>query len=45
MRAGAELAAVDDVPGGIDTTIVITVEAEGADQPVCVVESLTRYLA
>jgi len=45
LRAGAELAAVDDVPGGIDTTMVITVEAEGADQPVCAVESLTRYLA
>jgi acyl dehydratase len=45
LRAGVELVAVDDVPGGIDTTMVITVEREGADKPVCVVESLSRYLA
>jgi acyl dehydratase len=45
LRAGVELVAVDDVPGGIDTTMVITVEREGDDKPVCVVESLSRYLA
>lgn len=45
LRAGVELVAVDDVPGGVDTTMVITVEREGADKPVCVVESLSRYLA
>ena len=45
LRAGVQLAAVDDVAGGIDTTMVITVEREGAYKPVCVVESLSRYLA
>jgi acyl dehydratase len=45
LRAGVELVAVDDVAGGIDTTMVITVEREGSDKPVCVVESLSRYLA
>ncbi len=45
LRGGVELVAVDDVAGGIDTTMVITVEREGADKPVCVVESLSRYLA
>lgn len=45
LRAGVELVAADDVAGGIDTTMVITVEREGADKPVCVVESLSRYLA
>ncbi len=45
LRAGVELVAVEDVPGGIDTTMVITVEREGDDKPVCVVESLSRYLA
>lgn len=44
LRAGVELVAVDAVSGGIDTTMVITVEREGADKPVCVVESLSRYL-
>ena len=45
LRGGVELVAVDDVAGGVDTTMVITVEREGSDKPVCVVESLSRYLA
>lgn len=45
LRAGVELLAVDDVAGGIDTTMLITVEREGSQKPVCVVESLSRYLA
>lgn len=45
LRAGVELVAVDDVTGGVDTTMMITVEREGAAKPVCVVESLSRFLA
>jgi acyl dehydratase len=45
VRAGAELVAVEDVAGGVQTTIVITVEIDGASKPACVVESLSRYLA
>jgi acyl dehydratase len=45
LRAGVELVAVDDIEGGVDTTMRITVEREGGDKPVCVVESLSRYLA
>ena len=45
VRGGVELTSVDDVEGGIDTTMVITVERDGGDKPVCVVESLSRYLA
>jgi acyl dehydratase len=50
LRGGVELVAVDDVERdgvvtGIDTTMIITVEREGGDKPVCVVESLSRYLS
>lgn len=45
LRAGVELVSVDEVAGGVDTTMLITVEREGSDKPVCVVESLSRYLA
>ncbi|HLT15741.1 MAG TPA: MaoC family dehydratase [Acidimicrobiales bacterium] len=45
LRAGAELTEVVDVPGGVQTTITITVEREGTAKPVCVVESLSRWLA
>jgi acyl dehydratase len=44
VRGGAELAAVEDVKGGIQTTMVITIEIEGQDRPACIIESLSRYL-
>jgi len=45
LRGGVELVEVTDVAGGVDTTMLITVERRGGDKPVCVVESLSRYLA
>jgi acyl dehydratase len=50
LRASVRLEVADDVVRddvviGVDTTMLITVEREGADKPVCVVESLSRYLA
>jgi len=45
LRAGVELVAAEEIEGGVDTTMVISVEREGADKPVLVVESLSRYLA
>jgi acyl dehydratase len=44
LRAGVELIDVTEVAGGVDTTMRITVEREGTDKPVCVVDSLSRYL-
>jgi acyl dehydratase len=45
VRGTAELLACDDIAGGVQTTILITVEVDGADEPACVVESLTRWVA
>ncbi|HET6949746.1 MAG TPA: MaoC family dehydratase [Acidimicrobiales bacterium] len=45
VRGRAELVACDDVPGGVQTTIRVTMEVEGGDKPACVVESLSRWLA
>jgi acyl dehydratase len=44
VRGGVELADVTDVKGGIQTTMVITIEIEGQDRPACVIEALSRYL-
>jgi acyl dehydratase len=44
IRGSAVLTAVDDVTGGVQTTIVITVEIEGGAKPACVVESISRFL-
>jgi acyl dehydratase len=45
IRAGAELAAAEPIPGGVQATIKITLEIEGGDKPACVIEGLSRYLA
>ena len=45
VRGTAELVACDEVAGGVQTTIVITLDVEGGTKPACVVESLSRWLA
>ena len=45
VRGTAELTACDDIAGGVQTTIVITMEVEGGTKPACVVESLSRWMA
>lgn len=43
VRAGVELASVVDVPGGVQTTMLVSLERpDGA--PVCVVDARSRYL-
>ncbi|MFZ6003566.1 MAG: MaoC family dehydratase [Actinomycetota bacterium] len=45
VRAGAEIASVEEISGGVQSTIVITIEVEGNPKPACVIESLSRWLA
>jgi acyl dehydratase len=45
VRGGAELIAADEIEGGVQTTVLITIEIDGSDKPACVIESLSRYLA
>ena len=44
VRATGRIVAVDDVPGGVQVTQLMTFEREGADddKPVCVARSLAR---
>ncbi len=42
VRARFAPSAIEDVPGGVQLTWTITIEAEGSDQPVCVAESVSR---
>jgi acyl dehydratase len=45
LRLGATLLAVDDTPGGCQSTLEFTFEVEGAPKPSCVAEVLFRYFA
>ncbi|HWL42661.1 MAG TPA: MaoC family dehydratase [Ilumatobacter sp.] len=42
LRLGVKLLAVDDVAGGVQTTMEFTFEVEGAAKPSCVAEILFR---
>ena len=44
VRGGAKLLQVEEVSGGVQTVIRITVEIEGSDRPACVVDSVSRFL-
>ena len=43
VRAGVELTDVEDVQGGVQATMKVTYEVEGAPKPACVAELLIRY--
>jgi acyl dehydratase len=45
LRGAAVITAVEEITGGVQTTITITVEVEGGHKPACVIESLSRWLA
>jgi acyl dehydratase len=42
LRVGAKLLGVDDIAGGIQTTLEATFETEGAKKPSCVAELVFR---
>ena len=42
VRCTVKVAEVQEIPGGAQTTMVMTLEREGAEKPVCVAETLVR---
>ena len=45
LRARGELLDAKEVPGGVQTTVRITIEREGGDKPAAIVDTISRYLA
>lgn len=43
IRAGATVAAVEEVPGGVQVALDVTIEVRDAAKPSCVAQILTRY--
>ena len=43
VRAGASLASVEPVPGGVQVALEVTVEVKDAPKPSCVAQVLFRY--
>ena len=44
LRGRGEILAAKEVPGGVQTTVRITIEREGGDKPAAVVDAISRYL-
>jgi acyl dehydratase len=45
IRAGAELAELTEVAGGVQAKLVVTFEIENGEKPACVAEVLVRFYA
>ncbi|MCY1314022.1 putative enoyl-CoA hydratase 1 [compost metagenome] len=43
VRGSARLVAVEEVKGGVQATIRVSVEIEGEGRPGCVVDTISRY--
>ena len=43
IRGGGELIWVEEVKGGVQATIRVSVEIEGSERPACVVDTISRY--
>jgi acyl dehydratase len=43
LRLGAQLTAVEDIPGGAQVYMTFTFQCDGADKPSCVAEIIFRY--
>lgn len=45
VRGRAELVAAEEVKGGVQATVRVSVEIEGEERPGCVVDTISRYYA
>ena len=45
VRAKGELVEAKEVPGGVQSTVRLTIERDGGDKPAAVVDMISRYLA
>jgi len=44
LRARGELLDAKEVPGGVQATVRVTIEREGADKPAAIVDAVSRYI-
>ena len=44
IRGRGELTGAEEVKGGVQVTVTVTVDIEGGDRPACVVDTISRFL-
>lgn len=45
LRGGGELISAEDVKGGVQSTVRVTIEIENGQRPACVVDTVSRYIS
>ncbi len=43
VRGSGQLILVEEVKGGVQSTVRVTIEIDGSDRPACVVDTISRY--
>lgn len=43
IRAVGEIVSVEEVKGGVQSVVRVTIEIEGQDKPACVLDTISRY--
>jgi len=44
IRGRGEIVGVDELKGGVQVVVRVTVEVEGSDKPACVADTVSRFL-
>ncbi len=43
IRGGGEVISVEEVKGGVQVVVRMTIEVEGGDRPACVIDTISRF--
>jgi len=43
VRGGGEVLSVDEVKGGVQVVVRITIEVEGSERPACIIDTISRF--
>lgn len=43
IRGGGELIAAEEMKGGVQSVVRVTIEIDGSERPACVVDTISRY--
>ncbi len=43
LRGGGEVISVEEVKGGVQIVVRVTIEIEGGDRPACVIDTISRF--
>jgi acyl dehydratase len=43
IRAAGEIIAVEEIKGGVQSVVRVTIEIEGGEKPACVIDTISRY--